>query len=176
MPHVTRYAVTILSNGTRILTGANQGRCFFDTMEEAQVAANAKKLPENAATYNQIFGPGSADTIEARPIKCHESGGDAVAHFQPLSWNDLLHNIKTAASGGQWTAVSEEMYYSMLESVPPAAQTKGGFLCGEPLRHNAEGHAVYYSFRFSHGLYFATIETLADIKPMDINNVFSFHC
>ena len=98
----TRYTTTILSIGTRIFTGANQGHYFFDTMEEAEAQATAKRLPQNRDTYEQVFGPGSFETIEARAVECHESG-DAIADYQPLSWNDLIRNIKTAAAKGQWT-------------------------------------------------------------------------
>lgn len=49
--------------------------------------------------------------------------------------------------GSAWTAAPEGMWLSSLEAVPPAEQTRGAFLVGEPYDHNPEGTAVYLAFR-----------------------------
>lgn len=62
---------------------------------------------------------------------------------------------------GEFCEVTEDLYWEMLEILPPAAMKGAAFLVGEPRRHDEHGHAVYMSFREHNGRYFATHETHA---------------
>ena len=50
------------------------------------------------------------------------------------------------ASPDQWIETTEEMYWDMLEVLPPRKMIGGNFLVGEALRHNSKGEAVYSCF------------------------------
>lgn len=71
----------------------------------------------------------------------------------PLEWKPLWDAMD--ATPDAWIETTEEMYYEMLECVPPRAQERGRFLVGEPLRHNEEGKAVHACFRRSGNDFFA---------------------
>lgn len=55
-------------------------------------------------------------------------------------WN-FLRNIK------QWVEVSKEVYWDMLECVPPVYHRSGVFACGEAYTHNDKGEPVYSFFK-----------------------------
>jgi hypothetical protein len=63
---------------------------------------------------------------------------------QPLEWQALW--IAMDANPDQWIPTTENMYWEMLEVLPPRKMLGDNFLVGEPLRHNAQGEEVYSCF------------------------------
>lgn len=61
-----------------------------------------------------------------------------------LEWAELWDAME--ATPEAWIETTEDMYWSMLEALPPRKMTHSAFLVGEPLRHNVEGDAVYACF------------------------------
>lgn len=54
-----------------------------------------------------------------------------------------------------WSETTEEKYWEMLEVLPPAAMSNGGFLVGEPFDHDASnGQPRYEGFKQSGDKYF----------------------
>ena len=70
-----------------------------------------------------------------------------------LEWSELWDAMDAAPDA--WIPTTEEMYWQMLEVVPPRAQVRDRFLVGEALRQNAEGKAVHSCFKEVEGQYFA---------------------
>ena len=70
------------------------------------------------------------------------------------------------ANPTEWIETTEQMWWDMLECVPPRAQAGGGrFLVGEPQRHNAQGHAAHACFwARSDGRHFARYMTVAEFN------------
>lgn len=75
-----------------------------------------------------------------------------------LEWSPLWDAMK--AQPDAWISTTEEMYWEMLEAVPPRAQTRSAFLVGEADRHNEKGEAVHACFKQSGDSYFAKYMTL----------------
>ena len=68
---------------------------------------------------------------------------------QKLEWQALWDAMD--AQPEAWIPTTEDMYWQMLECVPPRAQTRAAFLVGEPRRHNAAGEAVHACFKETRG-------------------------
>lgn len=80
-----------------------------------------------------------------------------------LEWTALWDAMK--ASPDAWIPTTEDMFWEMLECVPPRAQERGRFLVGEVERHNAEGQAVHACFRQqSNTEFFAKYMTVAEFR------------
>jgi hypothetical protein len=64
--------------------------------------------------------------------------------------------------------VTKERYWEMLEILPPAVWLNGGFLVGEPWRHNDEGLPMYAAFTTRNGRYYEHSEpmTVSDFCKM----------
>lgn len=62
-----------------------------------------------------------------------------------LEWADLWSAMD--ASPNDWIPTTEDMWWHMLEALPPRATRTGMFLVGEPKTHNQEGKAVHACFR-----------------------------
>jgi hypothetical protein len=64
--------------------------------------------------------------------------------------------------------VTKERYWEMLEILPPAVWLNGGFLVGEPWRHNDEGLPMYAAFTTRNGRYYEHSEpmTVRDFRKM----------
>lgn len=45
-----------------------------------------------------------------------------------------------------WTEITYDEYWEALEVLPPALQTRDGFLIGEPTRHNDKGEGLYGAY------------------------------
>jgi|GEM_PF-3253630 len=67
----------------------------------------------------------------------------------PLEWAALWAAMDAAPN--DWIETTEEMYFEMLECVPPRAMARGWFLVGEPKTHNEQGEAVHACFRMTGG-------------------------
>ena len=82
----------------------------------------------------------------------------------PLEWQPLWDAMD--ANPTEWIETTEQMWWDMLECVPPRAQAGGGrFLVGEPQRHNAQGHAAHACFwARSDGRHFARYMTVAEFN------------
>ena len=68
---------------------------------------------------------------------------------EPLEWDALWAVMRLKPH--PWAETTENMYYRMLEAVPPQDMGNGGFLVGEPQYHSANGEAVYACFVTNHG-------------------------
>ena len=63
---------------------------------------------------------------------------------QPLEWQALWDAMD--AQPDAWIETTENMYWHMLEVLPPRAMRYGSFLVGEPLRDNGQGETLYACF------------------------------
>ena len=77
----------------------------------------------------------------------------------PLEWRDLFDTMDAYPS--EWIETTEDMYFEMLECLPPRAMAKGAFMVGEPLRHGPDGAAIHACFKQKAGRFFAKNLTLA---------------
>lgn len=81
---------------------------------------------------------------------------------EKLEWAPLWAAMD--ATPEAWIPTTEDMFYEMLECVPPRAQERGRFLVGEPLRHNEEGKAVHACFKQSGNDFFARNLTIEQFR------------
>jgi hypothetical protein len=82
-PTITRYAATFVNkDGMRTLMTPNQGRCLFDTMEEARKWLDAVIKPgtNSESTLASVYGPPDKRKFAVRPVECYENG-DAVGIY-----------------------------------------------------------------------------------------------
>lgn len=93
---------------------------------------------------------------------CCTCGEKESAHVKPLVWADLWAAMD--ANPTRWIPTTSEMYWEMLECLPPRMMGKGGFLVGEANNHNADGESVHACF-VQHGDSFeARYMTCAEFK------------
>jgi len=81
---------------------------------------------------------------------------------KPLEWADLWAAMD--AQPDAWIPTTEEMYWDMLEAVPPRCQTARAFLVGEARRHDSNGHAVHACFKQVGSEFFAKHMTVAEFQ------------
>ena len=62
----------------------------------------------------------------------------------PLEWAELWKAMKSVPQ--KWVLTTNEMYWAMLECLPPRAMQGDGFLVGEADHDNSEGVTVYACF------------------------------
>ena len=79
-----------------------------------------------------------------------------------FEWTELWTAMKE--SPDVWIPTTEDMYWDMLECVPPRATFGRAFLVGEAERHNAHGEAVYACFNEVGNEVFAKYMTVAEFK------------
>jgi len=79
-----------------------------------------------------------------------------------LEWQALWDAMEAAPDA--WIPTTENMWWEMLEVLPPRAQTRRAFLVGEALRSNGRGEAVYSCFAKTGDEYRAKNMTLAEFK------------
>jgi hypothetical protein len=63
---------------------------------------------------------------------------------QPLEWQALWDAMD--ANPDTWIPTTKEMYWEMLEVLPPRKMIGNNFLVGEALRDDSEGFPVYSCF------------------------------
>ena len=63
---------------------------------------------------------------------------------QKLEWQALWDAMD--ANPSEWIETTEEMYWQMLEVLPPEKMVGSNFMVGEPSRHNGKGEAVHACF------------------------------
>lgn len=82
-----------------------------------------------------------------------------------LEWQQLWDAMD--ANPGEWIETTEDMFWQMLECVPPRAERRGAFLVGEAKCHNSEGQAVHACFvHRGADRYFAKYMTVAEFKEV----------
>jgi hypothetical protein len=59
-----------------------------------------------------------------------------------------------------WKRTTRDKYWEMLEVLPPAAMSGGGFLVGEPIDHTPDGWPRYEAFLERDGKFFVHTEPL----------------
>jgi hypothetical protein len=80
----------------------------------------------------------------------------------PVVWNELWNAMKETPSA--WIETTEQMYWDMLEVLPPVRMTGRHFLVGEADHHNAQGEAVYACFKKAESKYFARYLSIAEFQ------------
>ncbi len=80
---------------------------------------------------------------------------------EKLEWQNLWDAMEAAPDA--WIPTTENMWWQMLEVLPPRAQTRGAFLVGEA-SHHVGGEAVYSCFKQTGGEYFAKNLTVKQFK------------
>jgi hypothetical protein len=63
---------------------------------------------------------------------------------KPLEWKELWDAMD--ANPSEWIPTTKDMYWEMLEVLPPHKMIGDNFLVGEPLRSNGKGEEVYSCF------------------------------
>ena len=81
---------------------------------------------------------------------------------EPLEWKPLWDAMD--ATPDAWIPTTEDMYWELLECVPPRAAVPGCFLVGEAERHNDEGKAVHACFKQSGSQFFAKYMTVEQFR------------
>lgn len=76
----------------------------------------------------------------------------------PIVWDELWAAMKETPSA--WVETSEQMYWEMLEVLPPVKMERQKFLTGEAHHHNAQGEAVYACFKKLGTRFFARYLTI----------------
>lgn len=123
-----------------------------------------------AAAYIAANAPawtGNACPVYTTPEQHLKTYGKSSAYEKftpsaPLEWAALWAAMD--ARPAQWIETTEDMYWHMLECVPPRAMNGGRFLVGEASHHNGEGQSVYASFMRHEGKFFAKYETAKQFK------------
>ena len=77
-----------------------------------------------------------------------------------LEWQPLWDAME--ANPADWIPTTENMYWQMLEVLPPTKMIGRNFLVGEAERHNSNGEAVYACFTKFGDTYKARYLTLAE--------------
>ena len=88
----------------------------------------------------------------------------AATAIQTLEWSALWEAMDAYPT--EWIPTTEDMYWQMLECVPPRAQTASRFLVGEPQRHNEAGKAVHACFKQVGSSYFARYLTVEQFSTV----------
>ena len=83
---------------------------------------------------------------------------DHVGTTEELTWQALWDAMD--ANPDTWIKTSEEMYWNMLETVPPLTMRRNAFLVGEALRDDEHGNEIYSCFKKMGSEYFARNLTL----------------
>lgn len=70
----------------------------------------------------------------------------------------------------QWKWIQRERFDEQLGVLPPAVQTKGGFLMGEPVRHDRNGRALFAPFIEHGGQFYEGLEPMSvdDFQKLDV--------
>jgi len=62
----------------------------------------------------------------------------------PLTWQPLWDAMEENPAA--WIPTTKQMFWDMLEVLPPRLQASSAFLVGEAHHHDSEGRAVYACF------------------------------
>lgn len=81
-------------------------------------------------------------------------------------WNSKVEAI----GNGETVEVNSDFYNEMLGSVPPAFMDNDGFVSGEPYKHNSQGVAMYYCFKYKKPRIIGFLATIKDYKLKRINS------
>ena len=82
-----------------------------------------------------------------------------------LEWAELWDAMENTPEA--WIETTEEMYWAMLECLPPRKMSQNAFLVGEPLRHNERG-AVHACFLRVGGVYRAKNINVCDFAEVSL--------
>lgn len=78
-----------------------------------------------------------------------------------LTWDALWDAMK--AKPEQWHHTTAEMYFDMLECLPPIRMSANAFLVGEPYSHDSRtGEAIYACFQKRPSGYWAKFITVRE--------------
>ena len=85
-----------------------------------------------------------------------------------LEWEPLWDAMRADHAAGRvrWVRTTQAMYDAMLNVLPPAWWVAGGFLVGEPYRHDDEGRAVFAAFTRRADGYAACYLRLAEFRRL----------
>lgn len=86
---ITRFTITYINrHGQRQLLGPNQGRCFKDTVGEAQQGLKSFVENNTEKQLKEVYGPQAIGTFAVRAVECYENG-DAIGIFFDADLQDL---------------------------------------------------------------------------------------
>jgi hypothetical protein len=109
--------------------------------------------------HNKQYGGGIIFQCYALEGLCDELNN---AMRGPIVWNELWDAMKETPSA--WVETTEEMYWEMLEVVPPVRMDNQKFLVGEAHHDNEQGEAVYACFKKSGIRFFARYLTISQFS------------
>lgn len=94
----TRFVITKVSGGLRVLATANQGRYHSDTREQAE--AKLKTMLENnsESTMQSVFGKNYRKEMKVIPVQCYDHG-DAVGTVYGFAENEEGRKLAKNANG-----------------------------------------------------------------------------
>lgn len=112
--------------------------------------------------YRDILASGSADEVRSVVIRSEE------IIMEKLTDQALFAKMRENFRNGvdEWTLTTEEMHDDQLGCVFPAAFCKGGFLCGEPYSHTADGEPIAAAFVERDGCYYGKYMTESAFKAL----------
>jgi hypothetical protein len=125
---------------------------------DINAAQAAAYISKNAPAWT-----GNACPVYTTPEQHLKTYGKSSAYQKfepcaPFEWAALWDEMKKNPAA--WIETTEDMYWQMLECLPPREMNGGRFLVGEADSHNKKGEAVYASFRKHNGQFFAKYETI----------------
>ena len=109
--------------------------------------------------HNKQYGGGIIFQCYALEGLCDELNN---AMRGPIVWTELWDAMKENPSA--WVETTEEMYWEMLEVVPPVKMTGRHFLVGEAHHSNEQGEEVYACFKKSGTRFFARYLTISQFS------------
>jgi hypothetical protein len=124
----------------------------------AAAVARANKLG-GKKYHNKQYGGGIIFQSYALEGLCDELNN---AMRGPIVWDELWDAMKDTPSA--WVETTEEMYWEMLEVVPPVRMDNRKFLVGEAHHDNEQGEAVYACFKKLGTRFFARYLTIAQFS------------
>ena len=114
---------------------------------------------------------GSPPSIEIRAwdtvsgcAQCYTISPDGVDLVSPPVWGELWDALQETPA--KWVETTEEMYWEMLEALPPKRQDAQKFLVGEAHHTDAHGVDVHACFKEHNGRFFARYATLAEYADL----------
>jgi hypothetical protein len=126
-----------------------------------------KEEADSMIKANALYWTGNKNPVYSTPEQHLKTYGASSGYVlfeceKPLEWQALWDAMD--AKPNDWIETTEEMFWNMLECVPPRAQEPSRFLVGEALRTNDAGENVHSCFKECGGRYFAKNMTVAQFK------------
>lgn len=122
-------------------TGSNKNGQVITTLYKTHAIYNGSLYPLGEPTYIKLFEDATPEQLQTE-----------MTLNDWARWNTELIKDKTVE-------VSENVYYQMLECLPPRNWRGHYFEVGEPNHHNSKGQPVHRAFWMDNGKYFTGYPT-----------------